>query len=73
MISEEEWEYYRPFIEEAEKDIEEGRVYTEEELWALLEEEEKKERRERLSKVKDVTKLRMQKCFGKISKRFVKI
>lgn len=73
MISKEEWEYYRPFIEEAEKDIEEGRVYTEEEFWALLEEEEKKERRERLSKVKDVTKLRMHKCFGKISKRFVKI
>lgn len=73
MTSEEEWEYYRPFIEEAERDIEEGRVYTEEEFWALLEEEEKKERRERLSKVKDVTKLRMQKCFGKISKRFVKI
>lgn len=73
MTSEEEWEYYRPFIEETEKDIEEGRVYTEEEFWALLEEEEKKERRERLSRVKDVTKLCMQKYFGKISKTFVKI
>ncbi len=73
MISEEEWEYYKPFIEEAERDIEENGVLTEEEFWALVDEEERKERRERLSKIKDITKLRLAKCFGKISKRFVRI
>lgn len=73
MTSEEEWEYYKPFIEEAERDIEENGVLTEEEFWALVEEEEKKERRERLSKIKDITRLRLAKYFGKISKRFVRI
>lgn len=73
MTSEEELEYYRPFIEEAERDIEENGVLTEEEFWALVEEEERKERRERLSKIKDITRLRLAKCFGKISKRFVRI
>ncbi len=73
MTSEEEWEYYRPFIEEAERDIEENGVLTEDEFWALVEEEEKKERRERLSKIKDITRLRLAKCFGEISKRFVRI
>lgn len=73
MTSEEEWKYYKPFIEEAERDIEENGVLTEEEFWALVEEEEIKERRERLSKIKDITRLRLAKCFGKISKRFVRI
>ncbi len=73
MTSEEEWEYYKPFIEEAERDIEENGVLAEEEFWALVEEEEKKERRERLSKIKDITRLRLAKYFGKISKRFVRI
>lgn len=73
MTSEEEWEYYRPFIEEAERDIEENGVLTEEEFWALVEEEEQKERRERLSKIKDITRLRLAKCFGRISKRFIRI
>ena len=67
MTSEEEWEYYRPFIEEAERDIEENGVLTEEEFWALVEEEEKKERRKRLSKIKDITRLRLAKCFYLIS------
>lgn len=73
MTSKEEWEYYKPFIEEAERDIEENGVLTEEEFWALVEEEDRKERRERLSKIKDVTRLRLAKCFGEISKRFVRI
>lgn len=73
MTSEEEWEYYKPFIEEAERDIEENGVLTEEEFWSLVEEEERKERRERLSKIKDITRLRLAKCFGRISKRFVRI
>ena len=73
MISQEEWEYYKPFIEEAERDIEENGTLSWDEFWSLVEEEEKKERRERLSKIKDITRLRLAKCFGKISKKFVRI
>lgn len=73
MTSKEEWEYYKPFIEEAERDIEENGTLSWEEFWSLVEQEEKKERRERLSKIKDITKLRLASCFGKISKRFVRI
>lgn len=73
MTSQEEWEYYKPFIEEAERDIEENGTLSWEEFWSLVEQEENKERRERLSKIKDITKLRLANCFGKISKRFVRV
>lgn len=45
MTSKEEWEYYKPFIEEAERDIEENGTITLEEFI----EELKQERRERKS------------------------
>lgn len=44
MTSQEKWEYYKPFIEEAERDIEENGTITLEEFI----EELKQERRERI-------------------------
>lgn len=69
MISEEEWEYYKPFIEEAERDIEEGRVLTEEEFWKLIYQEERSERKYQKS---NIIKLHLPKCLKRTSKRYVK-
>lgn len=66
MTSEEELEYYRPFIEEAERDIIENGTITLEEFI----EEIKQERRER--KLEKITTLRLANSLGKILKRYIR-
>lgn len=41
MLSKEEWEYYKTFIKDANKDIKEGRTYTKEKFWKLPKEEKR--------------------------------
>lgn len=66
MTSEEEWEYYKPYIEEARRDIEENGTITLEEFI----EEIKQERRERKLE-KNIT-LKLANSLGKILKRYIR-
>lgn len=73
-FSKEQEEYFRMCIEEAERDIEENGTITWDELWQKIEEDE---RREGIYTKRRITqnynmKLSLAKCFGKISRRFVK-
>lgn len=73
-FSQEQEEYFRMCIEEAERDIEENGTLTEEEFWALMEEDERSEGIYRKRTIrKNNIQLSLLKCFGKISKKFVKI
>lgn len=62
---------FMPFIEEGERDIEENGLLSEEEFWALLEEEE---RRDGIytKRNKNTIKLHLARCIGKISRRFIR-
>ena len=66
---------FMPFIEEGERDIEENGTITWEELMQRLEEEERREGvyiRKKITKKQNI-KLNLAKCFGKISRRFVRV
>ena len=67
MTSKEEWEYYKPFIGEAEKDIKENGTISLEEFI----EELKQERRER--KLKKNTTLKLANSLGKMLKRYIRV
>lgn len=69
MISKEEWEYYKPFIEEAERDIEENGTISWKEIKKELEEDRRKELYIRTKN----TQLHIANWLGKISKKFIKI
>ena len=69
-LSQEDIEIFTMLAEEAERDIEENGGMSWDEFWERLEEDE---RRERLYKKTNMTKLRLAKCFGKISKKFVRV
>lgn len=60
---------FLPFIEEAERDMEENGTLSEEEFWDLLE-----ERRDGqyLKRRNNNIKLHLVKCIGKISRRFIR-
>lgn len=69
MTSEEEWEYYRPFIEEAERDIIKNGTISWDEFRKELEEDR---RRETYIKRRNI-QLRLANWLGKISKKFIRI
>ena len=69
-FSKEHEEYFRMYIEEAERDIEENGTITWEEF---LEELEEDERREKIYIRQNTIRLRLASWLGKISRRFVKI
>lgn len=69
-LSKEDIEIFTMLAEEAERDIEENGGMSWSEFWERLEEDE---RREGLYKKTNMTKLRLAKCFGKISKKFVRV
>lgn len=62
---------FLPFIEEAERDIEENGTLSEEEFWNLLEEEERRDG-QYLKKRRNNIKLHLVKCIGKISRKFIR-
>lgn len=73
-FSKEQEEYFRMCIEEAERDIEKNGTISWEELWERIEEDERREgiyTKMSLTKRYNI-KLGLAKCFGKISRRFVK-
>ena len=72
-FSEEQEEYFRMCIEEAERDIEENGTLSEEEFWSLMEEDGSEEIYKKRSIRKNNIQLNLLKCFGNISKKFVKI
>lgn len=66
---------FLPFIEEAERDIKENGTITWEELTQRLEEYERREGlyiNKKMNKRQNI-KLNLARCFGKISRRFVRI
>ncbi len=69
-LSKEDKEIFIMLAEEAERDIEENGALSEEEFWALVEEDE---RREKLYKKTNIIKLNTAKCLEKISKKFVRV
>lgn len=69
MTRKEEWEYYKPFIEEARKDIEENGTISWDEFRKELEEDR---RRELYIKRRNI-QLRLANWLGKISKKFIRI
>ncbi len=68
MTSKEEWEYYRPFIEEAERDIEENGTIS----WEELKKELKEDRSRELYIKRRNMQLRLANWLGKISKKFIR-
>ncbi len=64
-LSKEDKEIFIMLAEEAERDMEENGALSEEEFWALVEEDE---RREKLYKKTNIIKLNTAKCLEKISK-----
>lgn len=68
MTSREEWEYYKPFIEEAERDIEENGTIS----WEELKKELKEDRRRELYIERKNMQLRLANWLGKISKKFIR-
>ncbi|MCI8361773.1 MAG: hypothetical protein HFJ41_01220 [Clostridia bacterium] len=68
MKNEEEWEYYKPFIEEAERDIEENGTIS----WEELKKELKKDRRRKLYIKRRNMQLRLANWLGDISKKFIR-
>lgn len=72
-FSKEQEEYFRMCIEEAERDIKENGTLTEEEFWKLMEQERSEGIYQKRNIRKNNIKLNLLKCFGKISRRFIKI
>ena len=70
-FSPEQEEIFRMLVEEAERDIEKNGTISEEEFWALLEDEERSEGIY-LKKRRNNIKLHLAKCIGKISRRFIR-
>ncbi|MCI8362610.1 MAG: hypothetical protein HFJ41_05745 [Clostridia bacterium] len=70
ILSKEDIEIFTMLAEEAERDIEQNGGMSWNEFWQRLEEDE---RREGLYKKTNMTKLRLAKYFGKISKKFVRV
>lgn len=68
----EDEERFMPFIEEGERDIEENGTLSEEEFWALLEEEERSDGIY-IKRKRNNLKLHLAKYIGKISRKFVRI
>lgn len=74
-FTKEQEEAFAILIEEAEKDMEENGTLSEEEFWELLEESERRKEAYTKNKIekKQNIKSNIVKCFGKMSKRFIRI
>ena len=70
-FSPEQEEIFRILVEEAERDVEKNGTISWEEFWAMLEEEERSEGIY-LKKKSNNMQLRLARCIGKISRKFIR-
>lgn len=72
-FTQEQEEIYQMLIEEAERDIEKNGVMTEEEFWSKFNKLERRcEKYQNLIENRKNIKLSTIKCFGKISKKYIR-